>query len=398
MIVAPPDKNEAGRIRALNELKILDTDAEQNYDDLVMLAAAICNTPISLVSLVDISRQWFKSRVGLDACETSRDLAFCAHAILQPDLFVVPDTLQDERFADNPLVTGEPRIRFYAGAPLIDSDGFALGTLCVIDRQPRTLDGQQRKSLIALSKQVVSQFELRRKLIELQKINDNKQRIMTVLSHDLRNAFNVQINIANRLQQKLQQLSPTQISDCATMIARSAKDANRVLNEVLEWSKFEMGSYKMMPSEIDVAALLREVAQSCSAQALEKNVDIKQKTSSALTLCADKSMIECILRNLATNAIKFSRNGDTVILSAENAANHWRLSVIDHGVGMDSEHAGQLFGDKDLETTKGTAGETGTGIGTRLIQHFVAAHDGSIEVDSTPGKGTSIHITIPKPR
>lgn len=154
-------QNETQRLRALHAYKILDTLAEQAYDDLTCLAAQICDAPIALISLVDRDRQWFKSRVGLDAEETSRKVSFCAHAIHHPgELLEVEDALEDQRFAGNPLVTGDPHIRFYAGMPIVDAAGLALGTLCVIDRKPRVLKQDQRRALKALSRQVMAQIRL----------------------------------------------------------------------------------------------------------------------------------------------------------------------------------------------------------------------------------------------
>jgi GAF domain-containing protein len=159
--------NEEARIIALDKYAILDTDPEQSFDDLTLLASFVCKTPIALISLVDEDRQWFKSRVGMAASETSRDIAFCSTAILQSDLFVVPDALADDRFRDNPLVVSDPHIRFYAGAPLINEDGYALGTLCVVDRTPRELAPEQKEALKALSRLVLAQLEFRRNLILL---------------------------------------------------------------------------------------------------------------------------------------------------------------------------------------------------------------------------------------
>jgi len=159
---APIPNDEVARLRSLRSYDVLDTPPERAFDDLALIASHICQTPIALVSLVDEARQWFKARVGLAATDTSRDLAFCAHAILDTALFVVPDASLDSRFADNPLVTEDPRIRFYAGAPLVTHDGNALGTLCVIDRVARELSEHQRNALCALSRQVVAQLELRR--------------------------------------------------------------------------------------------------------------------------------------------------------------------------------------------------------------------------------------------
>ena len=154
--------DEAARLRTLEMYQIMDTQAERAFDELTQLAATICKTPISLVSLVDDSRQWFKSRHGIDASETPRDQAFCAHVIVEDEVMVVPDASLDARFAANPLVTGEPNIRFYAGAPLQVADGSRLGTLCVIDRVPRELSSDQLEALSVLRNAVVANLELRK--------------------------------------------------------------------------------------------------------------------------------------------------------------------------------------------------------------------------------------------
>jgi GAF domain-containing protein len=165
--------NDAARVAALQRYDILDTEPEKAFDDLALLASYICKTPIAWISLIDEDRQWFKSKVGVSISETPRDIAFCNVAIQQADVFVVPDTLQDERFRNNPLVVSDPRIRFYAGAPLISEEGYALGTLCVVDRAPREFTTEQREALKALTRLVLAQMEFRRNLALLKEaLND----------------------------------------------------------------------------------------------------------------------------------------------------------------------------------------------------------------------------------
>ncbi|MCC5656596.1 response regulator [Nostoc sp. XA010] len=174
---APLPDNETQRIESLLEYKILDTPSEAAFDDLTRLASYICGTPIALISLVDSDRQWFKSKVGLDVLQTPRNQALCAHAIMQPEVFIVPDTTEDERFATNPLVSSDPNIRFYAGVPLINPEGYALGTLCVIDRVPRNLSLEQVEALRILGRQVIKQLEMRRTLTSLVLVSDTRKQV-----------------------------------------------------------------------------------------------------------------------------------------------------------------------------------------------------------------------------
>jgi len=181
---APVIVNEKQRLNVLWQYDVLDTVPEEVFDDLTELAARICEAPIAMITLVDESRQWFKSKVGVTVKETSRDISFCGHAIAHSDLFIVPDATKDQRFEHNPLVISDPKIRFYAGAPLVTPDGYPLGTLCVIDKIPRELRPDQKSALRTLARHVMTQLELRRRSHELAHANKERERI----ENDLRKA------------------------------------------------------------------------------------------------------------------------------------------------------------------------------------------------------------------
>jgi diguanylate cyclase (GGDEF)-like protein len=223
---APRPTGERARLAALQRYEILDTLAEQAYDDITQLASYITQSPIAVISLIDRDRQWFKSKVGLDATETPRDLAFCAHAILNPDeMLVVPDARDDARFADNPFVTGNPNVRFYAGAPLTTSDHQALGTLCVIDSVPRKLTPEQLNAMNALSRQVVAQLELRLQTAKLRNAIAERDVYLSQLE-----SYQQKLKDANaRLQLKSSTDALTGLGNRSAFDARFAEEVNRAV-------------------------------------------------------------------------------------------------------------------------------------------------------------------------
>ncbi|MES2766178.1 MAG: GAF domain-containing protein [Bacteroidota bacterium] len=246
-------ENESARLEALDEYRILDTEAEREFDALTKLASFICGTPISLISLVDEKRQWFKSRVGLEAPETPREISFCQYAIRGDGVFEIPNTLEDERFVENPLVTGNPNIRFYAGSPLVNSDGFKLGTLCVIDTIPRELTEEQKKALGTLADEVIARFELRRKETalkeekntleelnnqlqqknaELADLNAEKNTILAAVTHELKNPVAQIIGLSKLMKDSCENMTEEQCDDIERIYEAGWK-ANEMIDKLL---------------------------------------------------------------------------------------------------------------------------------------------------------------------
>lgn len=396
MQVAPLPACEIERLEALRRYGVLDTPPESDFDDIARLAGQICNTPIALVSLVDTCRQWFKAHQGLDASETHRDLAFCAHAILNTELFEVPNALEDARFSDSPLVLGPPHIRFYAGAPLITPDGFALGTLCVIDTVPRRLDGQQRWALQALAHQVISQLELRRQSARLAQMNASKDKFLALLAHDLRAPFNSILGLSSRLKEKLGQLSPERLHTVVDSLHGSASQAFRLVENLLKWARFETGHLPCQPQALPLDGVVAELAQLFSPQAEQKAIRL-QLPATALSVQADPDMLSCMLQNLLSNAIKFTPEGGEVELTLQQIDHEIELAVRDSGIGMDQQHLARLFELGQAGSRSGTAGERGTGLGLILCKEFAQRLGGSLQVASSPGVGTTMRLRLPRP-
>jgi len=216
-----------------------------------------------------------------------------------------------------------------------------------------------------------------------------------VLSHDLRSAFNVQINYADQLSRKISSWDNTRIVDCATTLARAARDAHRMLSELLEWSRLELGAYRFEPRHMNVMELITDVITSSTPQAEQKAINILIDADTLLRIYCDKTMMESALKNLLSNAVKFSARNSAITLRAKRFVDGIRFSVIDSGKGMSAEQASTLFSTSGFVSSPGTLGETGTGVGTKLIKEFIDRHSGTLEVHSETGKGTTIHVTIP---
>ncbi len=402
---APLPENEKERLKSLESYEILDTMPEQAYDDITSIAAEICDTPIALVSLVDEGRQWFKSRVGLSATETPRDIAFCSHAMLQPEVFEIPDALQDERFCDNPLVTSDPNIRFYAGAPLITSDGFALGTLCVIDRVPKYLSAEQKATLQAQSRQVVSQIELTkavRDLVdlhkkteaqanELKRSNEDLHQFAHVVAHDLKAPLRSIDGMLEILRDKYLSSLDEKAEDYVNRSINAARRMNRLIDDLLNFAALD--------GRVDQSAqcaskdALNYAIENIESDINSRHAEVKMGDMPSVKI-KEPHLIQ-IFQNLISNSIKFTPNERIPLIqvAANSSDKEVEFTVTDNGLGVEPGQVDKVF---TLFTRLHTDESIpGTGIGLATVRKIIENYNGKIWMTSEAGKGSVVHFVLP---
>ncbi len=391
MKIAPKPANERERLNALNEYHILDTPAERDFDEIAELASIICETSISTVTLIDEARQWFKAKVGLDIPETSRDIAFCSHVINQDSMMVVPDASKDDRFHDNPLVTGSPDIRFYAGMPLVTPDGYNIGTLCVIDTKPKNLLPHQLFALQVLSKQVIKQMELRKKVFELERLNDTHRKLLSVIGHDLRSPLTSLYGLLE-LSEKYD-LPPEEFKAKLPEVRQGFTAANSLLGNLLEWatSQFEHNGIKR--KIISLRHVVDQIIADNQQQFDKKNNEVENLLDTTCQVLADEHMLRTVLRNLLMNANKFTNHGRITISNAA-VDTMTEICIADTGVGMDQLQVSKMFNWDKRTSTKGTSGERGSGFGLLVSQEFVEKNGGRMWVESVPMEGSKFYFTL----
>lgn len=397
MIEAKIPGNEKDRLAKLYDLDILDTLEEQAYDDLTRLAAEICNAPIALVSLVDRDRQWFKSHHGLDARETPREYAFCAHAILEDDVFVVEDSSKDKRFFDNPLATGGPHVKFYAGAPLIMSDNNKVGTLCVIGNEARELTHAQKETLQALARQVVSQLELRLKVKELETLDHTKDEFISMVSHELRTPLTAIYGSLSLIKgNKIKPLDRKQ-DKLLTISYRNTERLLRLVNDILDIAKIESGKLELNLEVLNVVALLEKALDLNEPYCREcgTKLTFKNKNKGQLQVLADEQRLLQVMSNLISNAAKFTINNDTIEIGLKVENDYVLVEVIDHGSGIPHDQKNLVFLKFKQINTKVNNKLPGTGLGLNISKNIIELHQGEIAFKSTPNVKTTFYFKLP---
>lgn len=418
---APLPQDERARLEALQRYQLLDTATEEQFDDIVKLASQICGTPISLISLIDKDRQWFKARKGLAVPETSRDYAFCAHAIHENELTIIEDATKDARFVDNPLVTNSPDIRFYAGAPLITHDHYRLGTLCVIDRVPRNLNEEQKFAMKVLADQVVKLMELRyhnlqlsrslqtvseqKKRIqillqervklsdELTKANNTKDQLLSIVAHDLRSPLSTLKSLLTLISSKGETLADK--AQYTSALSKSVEGAANLLENLLQWGSTQLNGQEPEKSQLNLHQLIEELKEELKGAAYQKKNAFHNRVPQDFKLRANATALNLILRNLLINANKFTSEGRVSIEAYKQEDGRTRVLVRDTGVGMDEETQNHLFELNKKYSRPGTANEKGSGLGLHMSREIIRQNGGDLHIESQPGKGTTVSVIFP---
>lgn len=400
MIAATKPDNENERLKNLDSYAILDTLPEVEYDDLTLIASQICETPISLISLVDEKRQWFKSHHGLGASETPRELAFCAHAITKPeDILIVPDAREDNRFHDNPLVTENPHVIFYTGVPLISSEGYPLGTLCVIDNKPKSLNQAQITALKSLSNQVVRLLQLRKSAYQLKQLNQkleikNKEleQFACVAAHDIKSPLNSLSGVADLLLNNHSDNLNDEGKMLLELIDKSAIQLKELVNGILNYSKSDKWLTEGNET-VHLLPMLKNITRLLDAKNEYSFIYPKEDEK----LFINPIALEQIFINLISNGIKYNDKPNVIIEIGFAISNDsYNFFVKDNGPGIPERNQEKIF--KIFEVLHGhdRDGNRGSGVGLATVKKLVEGLGGSVNLTSTINEGTSFSFSLEK--
>ncbi|WGK65379.1 sensor histidine kinase [Croceiramulus getboli] len=398
MIPPKIPKNESERLVALRSYQLLDTLPEESYDNITALVAYICEAPISLITLVDQDRNYLKSRHGVDVQEAPRETSFCGHAInTEDDIFIVEDARKDPRFQGNPNIEVFRTI-FYAGVPLINPQGFALGTLCVYDHQPRQLDDNQKEALKTLAKQVVQLFEQQVQNNRLKKLqerltekNTALRKFARVVSHDLKSPLSNIRQLVELLEEERDETWSDSTGEYLRYIQQSSNTLAKYIDGLLHY--YDVGDTETKKEAVFIRDLFEEV---CDLVVIDDDVEVRMPDENP-QIQIRRSVVIQILLNLITNSLKYnSKPRRQINLQFEELDTHYQFMVGDNGDGIAEENKDSIFRLFVTQNTKDRHGDQGTGIGLALVKKLVDQQEGIIQLRSDSEEGTTFTFTVAK--
>lgn len=400
MIAAPIPPDEPERLAALARYHLDGPGREPAFDHAVQLAAETFSVPISLISIVGADLQCFKGNHGLDADQTPRDIAFCAHAILRDDVLVVEDALDDPRFVDNPLVQGDPRIRFYAGAPLRLRDGQVPGTLCLIDHRPRVFPEQNRIMLRRLATVVVDLIEMRLGNLLAEErhraIERMKDEFLAATSHELRTPVTSIVGSLGLLGM-LSDALPENARRLVQIAQNNGQRLSRLINDVLDLSRLTDGAIRIDMMPLMANRVLADCLEAHLGYAAKHGVVVQLgETGTCLFFEADADRLQQVLSNLVSNAVKFSAKPGPVRLSAERISDKIRLSVTDTGRGIPEAFRDRIFQRFVQVEPEDATQKGGSGLGLAISRELVKRMGGTIDFENLAGQGARFYVEFPE--
>ncbi|XDD51002.1 ATP-binding protein [Leptospira sp. WS92.C1] len=399
----PIPANETFRLQALQAYQILDSAPEEKFDSLTQIAAYICDAQIAMISLIDMNRQWFKAKIGLEESETPRNISFCQYAILQDNILEIEDAHLDSRFKENPLVLGPPYIRFYAGSPLKTPEGFNIGTLCVIDSKPKKLDQRQKMILNVLSNQIISNFELIKKNLELvqirkkeEELQNSKSQFFANMSHEIRTPVHGILGITDLLSETELKSEQREYVDT---IRKSGGLLLSLLNDILDFSKLESGHMKFETVAFDLIELLKDATSLFEMDGKRKNIEFKLELGEikSLIITTDPNRLKQILVNLISNAFKFTEKGGIFltlkIISWTKEGCEISIQVKDTGIGIPELKLNDLFQAYTQADTSVSRKYGGTGLGLAISKNLADLMNLKLTAQSVMNRGSVFEIS-----
>lgn len=391
MTEPPIPADEAERLRALGDLRILDTPTEERFDRITRIAADLFRVPMATISLIDGERQWYKSRVGIDAAQAPRRVSFCGHTILGDGPLIVEDALTDVRFMDNPLVIGPPYIRFYAGMPLRAVGGWRVGTLCLTDRLPRGFSLEDARRLIDLSAWAERELNL---AVEIDgAIAEMRDTFVRLVSHELRTPMTGMLGALDMIRSGI--ASGQNVNALAGIAADGASRLNRIVDDIVELAEFDAGHRDLTPSRIELPLMIEAAADSFAGFARGQNVELKLDLHGPQFVDTSPKALVRILRSLLDNALRFAPEGSAVVIGTQTLAGGWlRIGVEDAGPGIAEDYLPRLFMPFVQADAADNRLRDGCGMSLAISRRLATAMGGRLGYEPREGGGSRFFLDL----